>query len=244
MNTSSHAWRELVLAGIVVARLTAQSGIGDDPDELYRRREDLVSAARAADVWARRSTTDFGAAWKLARACYWLGAHLPEQNRRDTLERGVRAGEHAIRLANERPEGHFWLAANMGRLAESFGILQGLKYRGRIKDELERVLKTDPAWEGGSADAALGQWYATVPRLFGGSRQKAEQHLRRALDHDANNTSALSFLGEMLVADGRTDEARVLLRRAVAAPSDPEWDPEDREFKQKSSALLKKIGGE
>src|SRR4029077_13409418 len=124
---------------------------------------------------------------------------------------------------------------------ESFGILQGLKYRGRIKDELERVLKTDPAWEGGSADAALGQWYATVPRLFGGSRQKAEQHLLSALEHDANNTSALSFLGEMLAADGRTDEGCVLLRRILTAPSDPEWEPEDREFKQKSAALLKRI---
>ena len=228
----------------MVGRLTAQSGSSGDPDELYRRRENLASAARAADLWAQRSTTDFGAAWKLARACYWLGTHEPEQNRRGTLERGVRAGENAIRLASKRPEGHFWLAANMGRLAESFGILQGLKYRGPIKDELERVLKTDPAWEGGSADAALGQWYATVPRLFGGSRQKAEQHLRRALEHDANNTSALSFLGEMLAADGRTAEARVLLRRAVAAPFDPEWEPEDREFKQKSAALLKKIPDE
>ena len=227
----------------MVGRLTVQSGISGDPDELYRRREDLASAARAADVWAQRSTTDFGAAWKLARACYWLGMHEPEQNRRGTLERGVRAGENAIRLARERPEGHFWLAANMGRLAESFGILQGLKYRGRIKDELERVLKTDAAWEGGSADVALGQWYATVPRLFGGSRQKAEQHLRSALDHDANNTSALSFLGEMLAADGRTDEARVFLRRVVAAPFDSEWEPENREFKQKAAALLKKIGG-
>jgi tetratricopeptide (TPR) repeat protein len=237
-------FRALALAGLILGALTAQTRTNLDPDELYRRREDLSSAARAADLWAQRSSIDVEAAWKLARACYWLGTHQAEQNRRSALERGVNAGENAIRLARDRPEGHFWLAANMGRLAESFGILQGLKYRGRIKDELERVLKTDPAWEGGSADAALGQWYATVPRLFGGSRQKAEQHLRRALEHDANNTSALSFLGEMLAADGRTAEARVLLRRAVTAPFDPEWEPEDREFKQKSAALLKKIPGE
>jgi cytochrome c-type biogenesis protein CcmH/NrfG len=72
---------------------------------------------------------------------------------------------------------------------------------------------------------ALGQWYSMVPRLFGGSRQEAEQHLRRALDHDANNMSALSFLGEILAAEGRTDEARDLLRRVIDAPFDAEWAP-------------------
>ena len=232
----------LAFAGLIVGALMAQTRTNLDPDELYRQREDLSSAARAADVWAERSSVDFEAAWKLARACYWLGTHQAEQNRRSALERGVNAGESAIRLARDRPEGHFWLAANMGRLAESFGIVQALKYRGRIKDELERVLMIDPAWQGGSADAALGQWYATVPRLFGGSRQEAEQHLRRALDHDANNTSALSFLGEILAAEGKTDEARDLLRRVIDAPFDAEWAPEDREFKQKAAALLKKLG--
>jgi hypothetical protein len=153
------------------------------------------------------------------------------------------AGESAVRLENDRPEGHFWLAADMGRLAESFGLRSALKYRGRIKDELERVLLINPAWEGGSADAALGEWYATVPRLFGGSRQKAEQHLRRALDYDANNASALLSLAEMLAAEGKTDETRNLLRRVIQTPFDAEWAPEDRELKRKAAARLKEIGG-
>jgi tetratricopeptide (TPR) repeat protein len=231
----------VALAGSVAGGLAAQARTGVDPDELYRQREHLASAEHAADLWAERSSADFEAAWKLARACYWLGTHQPEETRRRALERGTRAGEIAIRLADDRPEGHFWLAANMGRLAESYGLVQALKYRGRIRDELERVVTIDSAWEGGAADAALGQWYATVPRLFGGSRQKAEQHLRLALEHDANNTSALSFLGEMLTAEGKTVEARDLLRRVIDAPFDADWAPEDRELKERSAALLKKL---
>ena len=38
------------------------------------------------------------------------------------LERGITAGEAAIRLGPDRPEGHYWLAADMGALAESFGL--------------------------------------------------------------------------------------------------------------------------
>jgi tetratricopeptide (TPR) repeat protein len=231
----------LVLAGLVRAGASAQTPASLDADEAYRKRENLSSAVRAANRWAERSNVDFDAAWKLARACYWIGTHEAEQNRRSALERGVNAGENAIRLAGGRPEGHFWLAANMGRLAESFGLIQALKYHGRIKDELEKAFAIDPAWQGGSADDALGQWYGTVPRLFGGSPQKAEQHLRSALAHDPNNMSALSFLGEMLLNQGRTAEARAYLQRVVDAALDDEWAPEDREFKQKAGALLKGI---
>ena len=178
----------------------------DDPDELYRHREDLASAARAADVWAQRGAGDYEAAWKLSRVCYWLGQHLPEGARRRALDRGITAGEMAIRLGPNRPEGHFWLAGTMGTLAESFGLVQGLKYRGRIKEELQRVLAIDAAWQGGSAEAALGQWYYEVPRLLGGSTSKAEEHFRRALAYDSQNLAALSFLGELLVSNGRRGE--------------------------------------
>ena len=103
------------------------------------------------------------------------------------------------------------------------------------------MLAVDPSWQGGSADDALGQWYATVPRLFGGSSQKAEQHLRSALQHEPNNMSALSFLGEMLLNQGRTAEARPYLQRVIDGAFDDEWAPENREFKAKAAALLKQI---
>src|SRR5262249_10275536 len=151
------------------------------------------------------------------------------------LERGVAAGERAVRAVADRPEGHFWLAANMGRLADAFGIVAAVRYRGRIRDELDEVLRIDPQWEGGLADAALGQWYATVPRLFGGSRDTAKQHLQRALEHDPNNTSALVFLAEMLANEGQTAQARALLQRVLDAPVDDKWAPEDRELKRRSA---------
>ena len=72
-------------------------------------------------------------------------------------------------LNANRPEGHFWLAANMGALAESFGMRQGIKYRGQIKDALLMTLKLDQGFLQGSADRALGRWYFKVPGLFGGS---------------------------------------------------------------------------
>lgn len=214
----------------------------DDPDRLYRDRQDLSKAARAADMWAARADIDFDAAWKLSRVCYWLGAHVPQSQRRAALERGINAGETAVRMASGRSEGHFWTAANMGALAEFFGLVQGLKYRGKIKSHLEQANAIAPGWQGGSVEAALGQWYFEVPRLFGGSRAKAEEHLRRALQYNPDSRVALSFLAEVLAADGRLDEARALLRRVIDAPTDCEWIPEDREFTKKAAERLVSLG--
>jgi tetratricopeptide (TPR) repeat protein len=242
------AWVRMLASAVslVCILLTAVETHGqttEDADELFRHRDDLVKARRAADIWASKMSGDFDAAWKLARVCYWIGSHGSLDARRNALERGIAAGEEAIRLRPERAEGHFWLAANMGVLAQSYGITQGIKYRGRIKDELERVIAIDPSWQGGSADGALGQWYFKVPRLFGGSHSKAEAHLRAALRYDPDNRPALSTLADLLIDDGRNDEARAVLQRILAAPIDPDWLPEDNEFKKKAADRLDALAG-
>jgi len=212
-----------------------------DPDALYARRDDLASARQATVIWESRlkqNPKDFESAWKLARALYWLGGHAPEAEGKALLERGIAAGRTAVSLEPNRPEGHFWIAANMGALAESFGMRQGLKYRGEIRDEMLMVLKLDPAFQKGSADRALGRWYYKVPGLFGGSKKKSEEHLRKSLTYDPNSTASHYFLAETLVADGRKEDARAELQKVIDAPLDPAWTPEDREFKQKAQRLL------
>jgi len=216
----------------------------DDPETLYAARENLDSARRAADIWADRlqkNPKDFESAWKLARARFWLGGHAADAERKAVLEAGIAAARIAAQLQPSRPEGHFWVAANMGELAESHGLRQGLKYRGDIKEALLTVLKLDPAFQQGSADRALGRWYYKVPGLFGGSNKKSEEHLRKSLTYNPQSTASLFFLSETLIDDGRKDEARAELKKTLDAPLDPEWAPEDREFKKKAEALLKTL---
>jgi hypothetical protein len=216
-----------------------------DPDALYRDRETLASAKQAAAIWTDRlasNATDFESAWKLARAQYWLGTNgLPPSERRAALEAGLAAARKAAAIQATRPEGHFWMAANMGALAESFGLRQGIRYRGPVKEALETVLKLDPAYLHGSADRALGRWYFKVPGLFGGDDRKSEQHLRKALTYNPQSVITRLFLAETLIELNRKAEARQELEAAIAAPDDPEWLPEDRRFKQQARALLAKL---
>jgi hypothetical protein len=232
----------IALFGLFLTVAAQSPAPGGDPEALYRDRANLASARRTAEIWDARLKTEpsnFEAAWKLARVMYWLGTHDTESARRSDLERGVEAGRTASVLDPKRPEGFFWMAADMGALAESFGLRQGLKYRGDIKDALETVLSLDPAFQKGSADRALGRWYFKVPGLFGGSKKKSEEHLRKSLTYSPTSIASHYFLAETLFDMGRAADAREELRRTIAAPLDPDWEPEEREFKKLAEERLR-----
>jgi tetratricopeptide (TPR) repeat protein len=216
-----------------------------DPDALYKDRENLKSALAATAIWASRlqaNPRDFESAWKLAQGRYWLGTNgLPEPERKAALESGMTAARAAIAIDAKKPEGHFWLAANMGALAESFGLRQGIRYRGPIRDSLETTLKLNPAFLDGSADRALGRWYYKVPGLFGGSNKKSEEHLRKALTYNPNSVISHIFLAETLADMGRKEDARKECQAAIDAPPHPDWIPEDRRFKETAKRLMRDL---
>ena len=103
------------------------------------------------------------------------------------------------------------------------------------------MLQIDPAYQQGSADRALGRWYFRVPRLFGGSKDKAVDHLKRSLMYAPGSTATHFFLAETYLDMDRPDEARREAQRVLDAPVDNDWAPEDREFKEKATELLKRI---
>ena len=226
----------------LVAGASAQA---DDPDALYKDRENLASAQKATDIWTARLTAnpkDFTSAYRLAQARYWLGTNgLPEPQRKGVLELGIAAARAAIAIDASKPEGHFWLAANMGALAESFGLRQGIKYRGQIRAALEQALKLEPAFLQGSADRALGRWYFKVPGLFGDSNKKSEEHIRKSLTYGPNSVISHLFLADTLADMGRHDEARKEYQAAIDAPPDPDWIPEDRRFKEQANRLIQQL---
>ena len=237
------------IALLLVAHGLVASGAQDvpkaaDPDRLYAERERGQNAMDAAAVWESRLKTnpkDFDSAWKLARACYWLGGHVAEDARRAQYERGIEAGRQASEMQAGRPEGYFWMAANMGAMAESFGLRAGIKYRGPVKKALETVVMIDRGFQQGSADRALGRWYLKVPRLFGGSKDKSVEHLKQSLTYDPSSTASHFFLAETYLEMDRKDEARQEVQKVFDLPVNPEWAPEDREFKQKAKALLDRL---
>ena len=197
-------------------------------------------------VRAASQVSDADTAWKSAREYYSLGTNGPgvREERRKQLEKGIAAARRAIASAPGRPEGFFWLAANMGSLADIFGRREGLRYRKDIRDALQNVLSIDPGYLDGAAERALGRWYANLPAAFGGNKRLAEEHLRKSLTYQPESAITCEMLAEVLVDAGRMDEARRLIASALAAPFDPEWASEDARFRARAQELLARLDRE
>ena len=202
-----------------------------------RRPQPIAGRQRVA-----RNPGDFDAAWRLGRAGYWLGEHLPTKGARvAAFESGMAAARKAIAAEPSRCEGYFWLAANMGGLAELNGLRAGIKSRTPVRQNIEKVIALDPSFQKGSGDRALGRWYFKVPGLFGGSNRKSEEHLRKSLTYHPQSIASRFFLAETYEDMGRKADAVRLLHEVEALAIDPDWAPEDTEFKQKARALLAKL---
>jgi tetratricopeptide (TPR) repeat protein len=150
------------------------------------------------------------------------------------------AARLAITAGPSRPEGHFWLAANMGALSESFGAR--LKYFGPIKDSFERVIKIEPGFMEGGAYRGLARWaFNELLFLSGRNKAKSEDYLKRALAYNPDNIASLFTLAELYIKMKRYADAREQLEKALAAPVRAESAPEDQELKRSARALLREL---
>src|SRR6184192_4097572 len=93
VGSSPSSARRLLINSCIFLFYICQLG-AQSADALYADRGNLTSARAAATMWRARLASnpqDFEAAWKLARAGYWLGGHAPDGERRGFLEGGIEA---------------------------------------------------------------------------------------------------------------------------------------------------------
>jgi tetratricopeptide (TPR) repeat protein len=217
-----------------------------DPETLYRQRETLGLAMRAAEIWQARlleHPNDFELACKLARAHFWIGESLPRNERAPHYRSGMAAARSAIALDPRRPDGHFWLGVNMGALAGASNVFVALRSLSAIREALETSVARDPAFSKGGGLCALGKYYNSVPPLLGGDKAQSEALLRRCLSYDPASIVGHYYLGQTLAARGKTDEARLALRNALDTPFDPDYVPEGKVWKRRARRLLDKLNG-
>lgn len=213
-------------------------------DKLYTEREDL-SRVRASLTLLRRARTvepsNYEAAWRISQFAHYLAAHTTDVGERDKAFReGAEAGKAAVELQPQKPEGHFWLGANYGGIAQH-STLAGLTAVEDITAEMETVLKLDEGFQGGSAYLALGQLYLEAPRMFGGDQQKAVAYLEKGLRFGENNALLRLRLAEAYIAVKRNEDARKQLDAINTLKPDPNFLPEYKEAVAEALKLRSKI---
>jgi tetratricopeptide (TPR) repeat protein len=223
---------------VPVAELLAQA------ERLYAQREDLARVRESVSLLRRVRVANFNnyeVTWRLAKFNYYLGDHTTDTNERDAAFRaGIEAGQAAIAAEPKRPEGHFWLGANLGGQAKAQGPLRGLAAVADIRREMEAVLKLDEGYQGGSAYMVLGQVELEMPVMLGGDRKKAVELLEKGLRYGEGNSLLRLRLAEAYISVRRHEDARKQLKAILNMTPDPDYLPEYRAVVAEARQLLEK----
>ncbi len=213
-------------------------------DQLYEAREDMARARVAVAALRQAVTADYGsyeAAWKLSRACFYVGDHTDNGTESDEMfQAGIEAGKVAVKLQPDKPEGHFWLGANYGGEA-SRSTLASLASVNDIRTEMETVIKIDEKFQGGSAYLGLGRLYLQAPTILAGSTAKAIENLKTGLAISPSNALMKYYLAEAYESDNRDGEARKLLDEVLKSTPDPKFVAEHKDALAKASKLLQRL---
>ena len=215
-------------------------------ESLYAQRSSLDKAREAAAMYRSARMSDYGnyeAVWKLARADYYLGEHETDDDAKlNAYREGIAAGEAAVRLAPDKPEGHFWYGANLGGRAEAQGPLYALSSVPDIRREMEAVIKLDEGYEGGSAYMALGKIDLELPEVMGGDHKRAVEELEKGLRVGGGDNSMLRLqLAEAYYETKRTADARAQAEAILKMKPDPDYESEHKEAAEGARQLLKKM---
>jgi tetratricopeptide (TPR) repeat protein len=213
-------------------------------DELWAQRADIERCRQAIATYEKVlavDTNNYEAAWKIARACYWLGIQPTEEDKVAIFEKGIESAKKAIAIKDNDPAGHFWLGVSYGKYGEAKGILKSLSLVDPTKEEMERVLELDPNFESGGAYRVLGRLYYKLPGLFGGSNKKSIENLKKSIEIDPERLLTHVFLAEVYIDTDKQDLARKELEFVANSPPKKGYEPESAMEKEQAKELLKKL---
>jgi tetratricopeptide (TPR) repeat protein len=199
----------------------------------------LNSSRSASELAHARShyearTNDVEAAWRYARACYesarWTTNRAAKAK---TAQQGIEISRWLVAQQPDLAAGHYYLSLNLGEFADTKRNLAALRMVREMEREFKKTVELDEDFDYAGADRALGLLYQQAP-TFGsvGSRSKARQHFRRALE------LAPEFPENRLVlieADLKWGETGAVHREITALEKDwadarlrfagPDWEP-------------------
>ena len=183
---------------------------------------------------------------KLSNAYFYVGLFAEEGSsaRKDAFEKGVEYGKEAITLNPDALYGNFWYASNLGYLGMIQGVLASLGSIDPFRKSMEIVVKANENFFLAGPHRALGRLYHQAPGwpISIGNKNKAAEHLERAVELCPTFFANRLYLAEFYVDMGKKKEAREHLEWARDTDLNPAHVKEDQVFKQQAEELLTRIG--
>jgi tetratricopeptide (TPR) repeat protein len=203
-------------------------------------------------------STDYAANWRAAIALLDQGELIPDSlagAERDSLfARAETLARRAVAADSTRPEGHFAVAATVGRASLGMGKKERIRRAKIIREEALRTIELDSTYDG--AYHVLGRWNAEIMRLSGLSRFFAKSFLGAGIFRQASWEQAIANLQKAVELDPariyhrlelarvytdrkRYQEARDQLSQIETMPDRELLDPV---YRERAVELAKRIG--
>jgi len=183
----------------------------EDPARVDRAREVLEAALATPDDGARADTLTLS-----ARVYFLIGdlrAH-DDAAKIVAFDRGRELGRQAVKLAPDNAAAHLWYAIDLGRFAQTKGIVRSLMVLPTLRAEIDTVLRLDP--RSGEGHVLAGALLRELPRFLGGDLDESEAHLRRAIALEPHRTGYRIELARLLIIRHREADARRELEQVLA----------------------------
>jgi hypothetical protein len=147
-------------------------------------------------------------------------------------------------------EVYFWDAVNWGEWALAYGKMAAARQGAadRIRRETTIAMLIDPKIEGGGPARVLGRLHDQTPRIpfitGWASGREAVRFLNESLKIDPANKITIVFLAEAMVNTSSESgpKAVAMLKQAVSAPNDPNYEVEQSRAQDDARELLRKWG--
>jgi hypothetical protein len=198
-------------------------------------RDDQIAASRQRFERLAQSFPDEPEPlWRLARLEWRLGERTPTVERAARLAHFARSEQLARRglaLDDRCAECMFWLAAALGRISTTRGVVESARLAPVIADLLERAIALEPAHREGPDDTTLGNlyhfsaaFYRIVPDwiwlswVLGvrGDKERSVEYSRRAVAISPARLDYQVELGAGLLCLGTSRRRADLLREGSA----------------------------
>ena len=228
----------------VPSLLQGSSSTIQQSDRLFSYGEDPGRDRQALDLLEQASRSapgQYQILWRLARVNYYVAEESTNTQKLSYYERGAVAAQQAIALEPNAAEGHFWLGANYGGTAELKGMFNALRLIGKIRSEMEAVLRLNPVYEDARAYLALGELDRQLPRLIGGSTGRAVTYCEQGVKLAPRNLELKLSLARAYLEVGRKEEAKRQLQEIVASTVSESRPKSERGVQQEASQLLSRM---
>jgi len=192
---------------------------------------------------------DLETAWQFGQACFDLAEVATNGTERAQIaERGITACRQALTINSNSAPGHYYLALNLGELAQTKSV-GALKLVTQMEREFTTAGQLDAQLDFGGADRAIGLLYRDAPTIISiGSRSKAKQHLRKAVELAPDFPENRLDLIESYLKWGDRNEARRELNaleavwsKAQATLDGPQWKTSWTDWQDRLDEYKKKI---